>query len=57
VILTMPSNPQNMTANLRAPLVFNLKTRQGKQVLQRNPAYTTRHNIMEMMRAQMSRKE
>lgn len=47
VIITMPSNPQNMTANLKAPLVFNLKNRKGKQVILNNPAYTTRHNIME----------
>ncbi len=47
VIITMPSNPQNMTANLKAPLVFNLKNRKGKQIILNNPAYTTRHNIME----------
>lgn len=47
VIITMPTNPQNMTANLKAPLVFNLKNRRGKQVILNNPAYTTRHNIME----------
>ena len=43
----MPSNPQNMTANLKAPLVFNLKNRKGKQLILNNPAYTTRHNILE----------
>ena len=47
VIITMPSNPQNMTANLKAPLVFNLKNRKGKQVILNNSEYTTRHNIME----------
>lgn len=47
VIITMPSNPQNMTANLKAPLVFNLKNRKGKQLILNNPAYTTRHNILE----------
>lgn len=47
VIVTMPSNPQNMTANLKAPLVFNLKNRKGKQVILNNPEYTTRHNIMD----------
>ena len=47
VIITMPSNPQNMTANLKAPLVFNLKNRKGRQVILNNSAYTTRHNIME----------
>jgi flagellar assembly factor FliW len=47
VIITMPSNPQNMTANLKAPLVFNLKNRFGKQIILNNSSYTTRHNIME----------
>ena len=47
VIITMPNNPQNMTANLKAPLVFNLKNRKGRQVILNNPEYSTRHNIME----------
>jgi len=50
VIVTMPSNPQNMTANLKAPLVFNLKNRRGKQLILNNPAYTTRHNVMEELK-------
>lgn len=47
VIVTMPSNPANMTANLKAPLVFNLKNRMGKQIILNTSQYTTRHNIME----------
>ncbi len=50
VIVTMPSNPQNMTANLKAPLVFNLKNRLGKQLILNNPAYSTRHNVMEELK-------
>lgn len=50
VIITMPSNPQNMTANLKAPLVFNLKNRKGKQLILNNPIYTTRHNIMDELK-------
>jgi flagellar assembly factor FliW len=50
VIVTVPSNPQNMTANLKAPLIFNLKNRRGKQVILNTSAYTTRHNIMEEVR-------
>ena len=50
VIITMPTNPQNMTANLKAPLVFNLKNRKGKQIILNQPGLTTRHNIMEEMR-------
>lgn len=47
VIITMPSDPQKMTANLKAPLVFNLKNRKGRQVILNNSEYTTRHNIMD----------
>lgn len=46
VIITMPSNPQNMTANLKAPLIFNLKNRLGRQVILNSSEYTTRHNII-----------
>lgn len=52
VIITIPNNPQNMTANLKAPLVFNLKNRSGKQLILSNSAYTTRHNIMEEVKKQ-----
>ena len=50
VIITMPSNPQNMTANLKAPLVFNLQNRKGKQIILNDSRYTTRHNVMDEMK-------
>jgi len=46
-IITIPGNPEHMTANLKAPLVFNLKNRKGKQIILNNATYTTRHNILE----------
>lgn len=49
-IVTMPTNPQNMTANLKAPLVFNLQNRKGKQIILNDSQYATRHNIMEEMK-------
>ncbi len=52
VIITIPSNPQNMTANLKAPLIFNLANRKGKQLVLNNAAYTTRHNLLEEVRKQ-----
>lgn len=54
VIITMPSNPQNMTANLKAPLVFNLKNRKGRQIILNQSNYTTRHNIMEEIKQRAS---
>lgn len=50
VIVTVPTNPQNMTANLKAPLIFNLKNRKGKQIILNSNEYTTRHNIMDEMK-------
>ncbi|MDD9951262.1 MAG: flagellar assembly protein FliW [Zetaproteobacteria bacterium] len=50
VIVTMPSNPQNMTANLKAPLVFNLQNRRGKQIILSNSSYATKHNIMDELK-------
>lgn len=47
VIITMPSDPQKMTANLKAPLVFNLKNRKGRQVILNNSDYTTKHLILD----------
>ena len=48
-IITMPSNPKNMTANLKAPLIFNLQNRTGKQVILNTSQYNTRHNILDEM--------
>lgn len=56
VIVTIPSNPKNMTANLKGPMIFNLKNRRGKQVVLQDPRYTTRHNIMEEIK-KMARKD
>ncbi|MFK7873929.1 MAG: flagellar assembly protein FliW [Oligoflexales bacterium] len=50
VIITMPNNPQNMTANLKAPVVFNLKNRHGKQIILNDARYTTRHSVLEEMK-------
>lgn len=47
VIVTIPSDPKKMSANLKAPLVFNLKNRTGKQVIVKDAQYQTKHFIME----------
>jgi flagellar assembly factor FliW len=46
-----------MTANLKAPLIFNLKNRRGKQVILNTSTYTTRHNIMEEVRKRTAGEE
>lgn len=57
VIITIPNNPQNMTANLKAPLIFNLKNRKGRQIILNNTDYTTRHNIVEEVKKRVSDQE
>ena len=57
VIVTMPGKPENMTANLIAPLVFNISNRMGKQLILNDQEYTTRHNIMEEMKKYSSNTE
>ena len=47
VIITMPSkDPQNMTANLKAPLIFNVLNRRGKQIILNTSDYSAQHNVM-----------
>lgn len=44
-IVTIPSDPTKMTANLKAPIVINLKNRAAKQVILHNLDYPIRKSI------------
>ncbi len=58
IVTVPPKNPQEMTANLLAPLVVNVATRKAKQVIVQEAEYTTRHRIAdEMVRAKGIRVE
>lgn len=47
VILTIPpGQPQEMTANLMGPIVVNLKTRQGKQLVVEDPRFSHKHRVL-----------
>ena len=47
VILTIPAGkPQEMTANLMGPVVINLKTRQGKQLIVEDSQYSHKHRVL-----------
>lgn len=50
VIVTIPMDPKKMSANLKAPLVFNLNNRTGKQIILKDSQYQTKHFIMEEMK-------
>jgi flagellar assembly factor FliW len=47
VIVTIPpGRPQDLTANLMAPVVINLKTRRGKQLVLERSLYSHQHRVM-----------
>jgi flagellar assembly factor FliW len=47
VILTIPpGKPQEMTANLMGPVVINLKTRQGRQLIVEEPHYSHKYRVL-----------
>ena len=45
LILVIPKDPMDATANLLGPLVMNTETRLGMQVVVVNPHYSTRHRL------------
>ncbi len=45
LILCIPPDPREMTANLLGPLIFNVEARLGMQAVLVNPAYSTRHRV------------
>ena len=46
VVVTIPhGQPEKMTANLKAPVVINLKTRLGSQVIMDDSKYEVRHQL------------
>lgn len=47
IVTVPPQNPRAMTANLLGPLVINVLTRQGKQVIVQDDQYTTRHEVVQ----------
>ncbi len=46
VVVTIPSDPQEMTMNLMGPLVINQSARKAKQVVLSDPRYSTKHRIL-----------
>ena len=46
IVVSIPQNsPWNMTANLRAPILINIKTRRAVQVIALNEEYPVRHVV------------
>lgn len=51
VIVTVPEQSTRMTANLQGPLVFNRRTRVGRQVVSTDPRWGVRHVIADELAA------
>lgn len=45
-MVSIPENPKNITTNLQGPIVVNLKSGLGKQVILDDPRWTVRHYIL-----------
>ncbi len=45
-IITIPSDPKNLTANLRGPLVINSEMKLAKQLVLIDERYNTRHFLL-----------
>jgi flagellar assembly factor FliW len=50
-IVTVPEDPNRMTANLQGPVIINRKTRVGRQCVSLDPRWHVRHVILEEMGA------
>lgn len=50
VIVTIPENPSDMTANLQGPIVINAKNRKGRQVISTNNRHSVRTRILDEMK-------
>lgn len=48
LILVIPENPLDATANLLGPLVMNTETRRAMQVVLVNPEYSTKHRLFKL---------
>lgn len=43
--VTLNSDVENMTVNLKAPIIINIKNKLGEQVILDNPNYSIRHSL------------
>lgn len=49
-IVTIPSDPSQMTANLQGPILINPKERIGRQAISLNEKYRVKHRILDEMK-------
>jgi flagellar assembly factor FliW len=46
-IVTVPEDPEKISANLMGPIIINRKSRKARQAISENDEYTVKHYIME----------
>ena len=50
VIVTIPANPSDMTANLQGPIIINPRTLKGRQAISQSDKYGVCHRILDEMK-------
>lgn len=50
VILTIPRDGKEVTANLQGPVIINKKNNKGMQVILTDPRWTTKHTILDQLK-------
>ncbi len=56
VVVTVPSDPSQISANLLGPLVINSNKRIAKQVVMPSSPYTTKHYILDELKKKLKTK-
>ena len=51
VTLTVPENVEKMTTNLKAPIVINMNTKKGAQIIAENQEYIVRYPVYEALKS------
>ncbi len=49
-VVVITDNLESMTTNLKAPIVVNIQTKKGMQVIVANEEYEIKHNLYEQMK-------
>lgn len=55
VIVSIPGNPQDMTANLQGPIVINASNRKARQVISNNRRHSVKVRIIDEMEKRASK--
>lgn len=57
VSITVPSEIEKISANLRAPFIINSDTRRAAQIIVENPNYEVKYRFYEQLKANKTKKE